>query len=62
MEDDPRSDEGKRPKPNPMAAGIAIGAGAGAVLFAATQNPVWIGVFAGIGVAIGAALQSGDRR
>ena len=32
--------------------GIALGAGVGAALFAATDSPVWIGV----GVAIGAAL------
>ncbi|MDH3249252.1 MAG: hypothetical protein OEQ47_09835 [Acidimicrobiia bacterium] len=31
-----------------------IGAGVGAALFAATDNPVWLGVGAGIGAAIGA--------
>ena len=41
---------------NFLGAGIAIGTGVGAALFAATQNPVWIGVFAGAGIAIGAAL------
>ena len=40
---------------------IAIGAGAGAALFAATGNPVWIGVFAGMGVAIGAAVDAQRR-
>jgi hypothetical protein len=40
---------------------IAIGAGAGAALFAATGNPVWIGVFAGAGVAIGAAVDAQRR-
>ena len=39
-----------------IGAGVAIGAGAGAALFAATGNPVWIGVFAGMGVAIGGAI------
>ena len=61
MEDDQRPDEDGAPKPNTIAVGVAIGAGVGAALFAATQNPVWIGAFAGVGVAIGAALQSGDR-
>jgi hypothetical protein len=41
-----------------MGAAVAIGVGIGTALFAAADNPVWIGVGAGIGVAIGAALQS----
>jgi hypothetical protein len=61
MEDEQKRDEDENPKFNPMAAGIAIGAGVGAALFAAARNPVWIGVFAGIGVVTGAAFQSGDR-
>ena len=52
----------KREQPGSLlGAGIAIGAGVGAALFAATQNPVWIGVFAGSGVAIGAALDAQRR-
>ena len=35
-----------------LGAGVAIGAGVGAALFAATGGPVWIGV----GVALGAGL------
>ena len=44
-----------------IGAGVAIGAGAGAALFAATENPVWIGVFAGMGVAIGVAINAQRR-
>jgi uncharacterized membrane protein YgaE (UPF0421/DUF939 family) len=39
-----------------MGAAIAIGVGVGTALFAAADNPVWIGVGAGIGAAVGAAL------
>lgn len=45
-----------------MGAAIAIGAGVGTAVFAAADNPVWIGVGAGIGFAIGAALQSRGER
>ncbi len=48
-------------RPNLIGAGVAIGAGAGAALFAATDNPAWIGVFAGMGVAIGAALSQAKK-
>lgn len=41
---------------------VAIGAGTGTAMFAATDNPVWIGVFAGIGVAIGAAVDAQRRK
>jgi hypothetical protein len=41
-----------------IGAGIAIGAGIGAALFAGTGQPVWIGV----GVAIGAALGATSSR
>ena len=48
-----------------IGAAIAIGAGIGAAMFAAADNPVWIGVGAGIGAAIGAghrsATQAGGR-
>ena len=55
---DPNDDR----KPTSMiGAAIAIGAGVGAALFAATDNPVWIGVFAGAGVAIGAAIDQQRR-
>lgn len=35
---------------------IALGAGIGAALFAATQNPMWIALGAGVGVAFGAVM------
>ena len=35
--------------------GVAIGAGVGEALFAATSQPVWIGVGVAIGAALGAA-------
>ena len=40
---------------------IAIGAGVGAALFAATDNPAWIAIGAGVGVAIGAAIDAQRR-
>jgi len=39
-----------------MGVAIAIGVGIGTALFAAADNPVWIGVGAGIGAAVGAAM------
>ena len=36
-----------------IGAGLAIGAGIGTALFAATNNPVWIAVGAALGAAIG---------
>ncbi len=42
---------------NIIGAAIAIGAGIGAAMFAAADNPVWIGVGAGLGAAIGTAIQ-----
>lgn len=39
-----------------------MGAGVGAALFAATDNPVWIGVGAALGAAVGTARsQQKDR-
>ena len=57
------SEDKKRRDPNSTAlgAGIAIGAGLGAVLFSITDNPVWIGLGAGIGVALGAAWDARSR-
>lgn len=55
MSDDEKP--GRRKPETAVGAGIAIGAGIGAVMFAATNNPVWIGVGAGVGAAVGAALQ-----
>lgn len=50
-------DDGPR-QPQLVGAGIAIGAGVGTALFAATDNAAWIG----IGVAFGAALGAGLAR
>jgi len=47
--------DNKSPAGQAMGAGIAIGAGLGAVLFSITDNPVWIGLGAALGVALGAA-------
>ncbi len=44
-----------------VAFGIIIGAGLGAVVFAVTQNPIWIGIFSGLGVVVGAVLQANWR-
>ena len=43
---------GRRGSETFIGAGIAIGVGIGAAMFAAADNPVWIGVGAGIGAAI----------
>ena len=40
---------------------IAIGAGVGAALFAATGSVVWIGAFIAIGAAVGAALSQAGQ-
>lgn len=49
----------RRPAGPYTGAGIAIGAGVGAAIFAATDNPAWIGIGAALGVVFGAGL---DRR
>ncbi len=44
-----------------MGVSLAVGTGIGTALFAATQQPFWIGVGAGIGAAFGVALMKRDR-
>ncbi len=44
-----------------VAYGIMIGARLGVVVFAVTQNPIWIGFFSGLGVVVGAVLQANRR-
>jgi hypothetical protein len=41
-----------------VGAGVAIGAGIGAVLLVLTDSPVWIGVGAAVGAALGASWQA----
>lgn len=41
-------------KPIPAGVGLIFGAGIGVVLFAVTDNPVWIGLGAGLGILFGA--------
>ncbi len=55
---DSKEDRGNAPF---VAFGIIIGAGLGAVVFAVTQNPIWIGIFSGLGVVVGAVLQANRR-
>jgi hypothetical protein len=38
-----------------------IGAGLGAMVFAITQNLIWIGILSGRGVVVGAVLQANRR-
>ncbi len=58
MSDDP-NDKGPEGKNRlNVGTGVALGAGVGAALFAATQQPFWIGVGAAIGAALGAAAQN----
>jgi len=52
------NEDGQDPSEHPAGLAIAIGAGVGAALFAATGSPVWIGV----GAALGAALHMNRRR
>lgn len=51
----------ERQRPSLIGAGVAIGAGVGAALFAATDSPAWIGVGAAIGAAIGAGVSRSDH-
>ncbi len=44
-----------------VAFGIIIGASLGVVVFAVTQNPIWIGILSGLGVVVGAVLQANRR-
>jgi hypothetical protein len=44
-----------------LGAGIAIGTGIGTALFAAADNPAWIGIGAGLGVAIALAIGASRR-
>jgi hypothetical protein len=43
-------------KPIPAGVGLIFGAGIGTVLFALTDNPVWIGLGLGLGILFGAGL------
>ena len=44
-----------------VAFGIIIGASLGTVVFAVTQNPVWIGIISGLGIVVGGVLQANRR-
>ena len=44
-----------------VAFGIMIGASLSVVVFAVTQNPVWIAIGSGLGIVVGAALQANRR-
>ena len=52
---DPKEGPGQPPF---VAFGIIIGGGLGAVLFAITQNPIWMAILPGLGVVAGAVLQA----
>ncbi len=43
-----------------VAFGIIIGASLG-VVFAVTQNPVWLAIVSGLGIVVGAVLQANRR-
>ena len=55
---DPKEERGNAPF---VAYGIMIGAIIGVVVFAVTQNPIWIGILSGLGVVVGAVLQANWR-
>ena len=44
-----------------VAYGLIFGTIIGVVVFAVTQNPIWIGIFSGLGVVVGAVLQANRR-
>lgn len=46
-------------KPIPAGVGLVFGAATGAVLFALTDNPVWIGLGVGLGILFGGGLPGG---
>ncbi len=45
----------------PVAYGVSFGIIVGAVVFAITQNPVWIGLGIPFGAAVGAAFQANRK-
>ena len=55
---DPKEGQGSAPF---VAFGIIIGSSLGVVVFALTQNPVWIGILSGLGIVVGAILQANRR-
>lgn len=52
---DPNEGRGNTPF---VGLGIAFVAGLGVLVFAVTQNPVWIGIGAGLGIVVGAVLDA----
>ena len=55
---DSKEDRGNAPF---VAFGIIIGASLGGVVFAVTQNPVWLAIVSGLGIVVGAVLQANRR-
>jgi hypothetical protein len=55
---DPKEGRGDAPF---VAFGLIFGASLGVVVFALTQNPIWIGILSGIGMVVGAVLQENRR-
>jgi hypothetical protein len=51
----PEAETRERRKPLPAGVGLIFGAAIGTVLFALTENAVWIGLGAGLGILVGAA-------
>jgi hypothetical protein len=51
----PEEETRERRKPLPAGVGLIFGVAIGTVLFALTENAVWIGLGAGLGILVGAA-------
>ena len=47
----------KRRDNRPVIAGMIFGFGLGVVVFAITQNPIWVGFGAGLGIVAGAVFE-----
>jgi hypothetical protein len=54
----PRNPKERRDNAPFVAYGIIFGASLGAMVFAVTQNPIWIAIGPGLGFVVGAVLQA----
>lgn len=52
----PDKDDSKNSTATAVGIGLVFGAGVGAVVFALTGNPVWIGIGSGAGLIVGSVI------
>ncbi len=58
---DPQDPKERRDNTPFVAYSLIFGTIIGVVVFAFTQTPIWIGIFSGLGVVVGALLQANWR-